>query len=174
MSASRGFETAHRRKRLTVFLTRYHWALFVGPKIESEGGLGVRYHAKERPKPGGGSDWFFEERESLLAPTSMLLVRVLVGKVVDGDRLVGILRNTPLRQGQPGWNCVAWVKEALETLKDDGKALGTKVLQWEIVRNEAMSYCQRKKDQHRFDGQGNFDIKKAPTYDLIQRKEVIA
>jgi hypothetical protein len=90
-------------------------------------------------------EWFFEEREIPLAPTSMLLVRIMVGKVADGNRLVDILRKTPIRQGQPGWNCVLWVKEALQALKASGKALGTNVVEWEWVRNEAMSYCQQKK-----------------------------
>ena len=85
---------------------RYHWALTVGPKVEEEGGIGVRYHAKERPKLGEGSERRFEERESPLAPTSMLLVRVMVGKVADGNQLVESLRSTPIRQAQPGWNCV--------------------------------------------------------------------
>ncbi|KGO75059.1 hypothetical protein PITC_047420 [Penicillium italicum] len=151
----------------------YHWALIVGPKVEAEDGMGVRYHAKERLELAGGSKWFFEERECPLAPTSMLLVRIMVGKVADGNRLVEILRNTPIRQGQPGWNCVIWVKEALEMLKVDPKALGTSVVEWEKVRSGAMDYCQRKKDQHRFDGQGNFDMKKVPAYDLIERKEII-
>jgi len=151
----------------------YHWALIVGPKVEAEGGIGVRYHAKERPKLGGGSEWFFEERECPLAPTSMLLVRIMVGKVVDSNRLIETLRNTPIRQGQPGWNCVSWVQEGLEMLKADTKALGTSVIEWDKVRNEAMGYCQQKKDQHRFDGQGNFDMRKVPTYDLMERKEII-
>ena len=135
--------------------------------------MGYRYHAKERLELAGGSKWVFEERECPLAPTSMLLIRIIVGKVADGHRLVEILRNTPIRQGQPGWNCVFWVKEALELLKVDPKALGTNVVEWERVRTQAMNYCQRKKDLHRFDGQGNFDMKKVPTYDLIQQKEII-
>ena len=105
-----------------------------------------------RRKPG--SEWFLEERECPLAPTSMLLVRIMVGKVVDGNRLVEILRNTPIRQGQPGWNCVFWVR----------KALGMSVAEWEKVRNEAMVYCQRKRNQHRLDGQGKFVMRKVPTY----------
>lgn len=152
---------------------RYHWALIIGPKVEAEDGMGVRYHAKERPKLGGGSEWFFEERECPLAPTSMLLVRIMVGKVADGNHLVKILRDTPIRQGQLGWNCVYWVKEALETLKANPKALGTSIIKWEKVRSEAMDYYQRKKDQHRFDGQGNFNMRKVPTYDLMERKEII-
>lgn len=147
--------------------------MIVGPKVEAEGGIGVRYHAKERPKLGGGSEWFFEERECPLAPTSMLLVRIMVGKVVDSNRLIQTLRNTPIRQGQPGWNCVSWVQEGLEMLKADTKALGTSVIEWDKVRSEAMGYCQQKKDQHRFDGQGNFDMRKVPTYDLMERKEII-
>lgn len=66
-----------------------------------------------------------------------------------------------------------WVKEVLEGLEADGKAMGTSVLEWERVRDEAMKYCQRKKDQHRFDGQGSYDSSKAPTYDLIEGKETI-
>ena len=69
----------------------------MGPKFEPEYGTGVRYHAKERMEAGGGSQWFFEERECRLAPTNMLLIRIMVGKVADGSRLVEILRNTPIR-----------------------------------------------------------------------------
>jgi len=36
-----------------------------------------------------------------------------------------------------------------------------------------MEYCQKKKDQHRFDALGDFDTGKAPTYDLIEGKEAI-
>lgn len=146
----------------------------IGPKFEAEDAMGVRYHAKERPNfIGGGSEWFFEERECQRVPTSMLLVRIIVGKVTDKNRLVEILRKTPIRQGQPGWSCVSWVKEALKALEVDRKVLGMSVIGWDKVRNEAMGYCQRKKDQHSFDGQGNFDMAKVPTYDLIEQKEII-
>jgi len=78
----------------------------IGPKVEKEGFTGVRYHAINKlDSSGGGSEWFFEERESSLTPTNMLLVRIMVGKVTDKNRLVDILRKTPIRQGQPGWNC---------------------------------------------------------------------
>ncbi|KAF2137375.1 uncharacterized protein K452DRAFT_291630 [Aplosporella prunicola CBS 121167] len=131
----------------------------------------MRYHAKERLQQGGGSEWVFEERDTPLTPTSMLLVRVLIGKVEKRDRLLEVMQKTPIRQGQPGWNCVGWVKEVLETLAADKKALGTSVTDWGKVRNAAMGYVQSKKDQHRFDGQGNFDMGKIPTYDLIENKE---
>lgn len=150
---------------------RYHWALTVGPKVEEEGGIGVRYHAKERPKLGEGSERRFEERESPLAPTSMLLVRVMVGKVADGNQLSKVCAvRLSGRLNQDG--IVSWVKEALEKLKADTKALGTSVIEWGRVRSEAMGYCQRKKAQNRFDGQGNFYMSKVPTFDLMERKEI--
>ncbi|KAL6228699.1 hypothetical protein BDW75DRAFT_250907 [Aspergillus navahoensis] len=150
----------------------YHWALIIGPKNEAQGKTGVRYHAREIQKVDGGSAWFFEERECLLTPTSMLRVRVMVSKVADGNRLAQILRKIPIRQNLQGWNCVAWVKEALESLNADGTALCTTV-DWETVRTETMEYCQKKTDQNRFDGQGSFDLTKAPTYDSVKRKEII-
>ncbi|KAL3412674.1 hypothetical protein V8F44DRAFT_632632 [Aspergillus fumigatus] len=119
----------------------YHWALIVGLKVEAEDSISIRYHTKERLKLGGGSEWFFEDNRNYL---------------------VEILRNTPIHQGQLGWNCVFWVKKALETLKVNPKALGTSIIKWEKVRSA-----------HRFDGQGNFNMRKVPTYDLIKRKEII-
>jgi hypothetical protein len=102
--------------------------LIIGLKVKAEDGIGVYYHAKERSKLGGGSEWFFEERKCPLAPTSMLLVRIIVRKVADRNHLVKILRDTPIRQGQLGWNYVYWVKEALETLKANPKALGISII----------------------------------------------
>jgi hypothetical protein len=133
----------------------------------------MRYHAKERITGPNASAWLFEERETTLSATSMLLVRVMIAKVEKKDRFVSIVRSTPIRQGVVGWNCVGWVQEALQNLEADGKALGTSVTDWTKVRDAAMEYCQRKKDEHRFDGQGHYDMTKAPTYDLVERKERI-
>jgi len=133
----------------------------------------MRYHAKERSKQGGGSEWYFEERDCPLAPMNMLLVRIMVAKVEDNSRLISILRSTPIRQGERGWNCVWWFEEALEKLERDGKALGTSVTEWGKVRDGMMTYCQRKKDEHCFDGKENFDMSKVPMYDLIEQKETV-
>ena len=135
--------------------------------------MGTRYHAKEFITGQGVSAWQFEERGTTLAATSMLLVRVMIAKVENKDRLNNIMRNTPVRQGVTGWNCVSWVQEALQSLEADKKVLGTGVTEWTKVRDAAMDYCQRKKDAHRFDGQGSYNMKKAATYDLVERKETI-
>jgi hypothetical protein len=145
----------------------------VGPKDEAKGGIGMRYHAKERITGPNASAWLFEEKETSLSATSMLLVRVMIAKVEKKDRLISTLRDTPIKQDVAGWNCVGWVKEALQNLEMDGKALGTAVTDWTKVRNAVMEYCQQQKDKHRFDGQGNYDMTKVPTYDLIEGREVI-
>jgi len=100
----------------------------------------------------------------------MLLIRIMIGKTERKDRLICTLRGLPVMQGRQGWNCVSWVKEALETLQADGAVLGTSILVWGKVRDAAMDYCQKKKERHRFDGKGNFDMSKAATYDLLERK----
>jgi hypothetical protein len=117
--------------------------------------------------------WIYEEKTVPLLATNMLLVRVMIGKVVDMERLERALRSVPIVQNNPEWNCVIWVRNALEALHVDGKALGTCEIHWTTVRDTAMKYCQDKKDQHRFDGKGDFNMRKAPTYDLLERREVI-
>jgi hypothetical protein len=114
----------------------------VGPKSDKIDDEGVRFHARERMKQDGNSEWEFEE-----APTTMLPAQ--------------------------GWNCVGWIKKALSELQTSTDVIGTSVVEWEAVRNAARSYCQKKKDQHRFDGKGSFDTSRVPTFDLIQGTETI-
>jgi len=145
----------------------------VGPKDEENNDQGKRYHAKEQLGANGRSEWRFEERDIFMALTNMLLVRILIAKVTNMDRLINIVRSIPVQQGVAGWNCVSWVCEALVALEADGKALGTSVVEWTKVRDAAMNFCQRKKDEHRFDGESNFDTSKAPTFDLIENRETV-
>lgn len=102
-----------------------------------------------------------------------MLVRICIGKIEKNDRVRAILRGTPIRDNVDGWNCVYWVIEALRSLKADGKSMGTSELEWDKVRNAAMAYVQKKKDQHRFDGKASFDMGKAATFDLLEGKETV-
>ena len=145
----------------------------MGPKKEFEDRRGMRYHAKERISARGKSEWFFEGEDVSLRATNMLLVRITIAKVLDNQRLKGILRQIPIKQGEPGWNCVIWVKEALEALRADEKALGTGDIGWQKVRDTAMGYIQQKKDEHRFDGRANFDLDRPATYSLLEMEETI-
>ena len=67
--------------------------MLIGPKTEAEGGMGTRYHAKERLTQTEETEWYYEERDASLTPTSMLL------------------RNNPIREGDSGWNYVMWIKK---------------------------------------------------------------
>lgn len=131
-------------------------------------------HAREYPSPTG-STWVYEHRDITMNPTAMILVRVVVGKITDMNQLVTILESVPVRGNVLGWNCVEWVKEALQLLGEDKTALGTKVTDWNTVRDAAMEYAERKAAEHRFDGTvSTFDTRKVPTYDLLTRREIQA
>jgi hypothetical protein len=149
----------------------------VGPKEDQKEGQaavrGVRYHARERMNPGGNSVWQFEEIEAIMLPTQMILVRIVLAKVLNTDKLAQLLRQIPIRQGEEGWNCVSWVEEALLHVENSKGIVGTSVVDWKIVRDTAMSYCQRKRDEHRFDGSVEFRRDRVPTFDLTQKKETI-
>ena len=133
----------------------------------------MRYHAKNALAAGGATPWVYEARDCTLEATSMQLVRILIGKVEKKDRLESVMSSVPIVQDDEEWNCVIWVKEAMARLKADGKAMGTSQLEWQTVRDAAMSYVQQKKDQHRFDGRGNFNTSSPATYDLLDGKETI-
>lgn len=147
--------------------------MIIGPKNETIDGRGWRFHAKEGLRPDGTMGWMFEEKEIPLIATQMLLVRICVGKVENIDRVKAILRSVPIRDNEEGWNCVYWVIEALKLLSDDGKAMGTSHLIWKDVRDASMTYVQKKRDEHRFDGLGSFDMSKAATFNLLERKETV-
>jgi hypothetical protein len=145
----------------------------VEPKSDKPEDEGVRYHARERMKQDGNSEWEFEEAPTTMLPARMIMIRILIAKIESRDKLAQILRQIPIRQGQQGWNCVGWIKEALSELKNSTNVIGTSVVEWDAVRNAAVSYCQSKKDQPRFDGKGSFDTSRVPTFDLIQGTETI-
>lgn len=121
----------------------------------------------------GESKWSYQELDIPLTAINMLLVRITVAKILE--RVREILQSVPLRPDEKGWNCVGWVKEALEMLGEDDKALGTRAILWETVRDTAPSYCDGKKEAHRFDGKAQppVDTTWAPTFSLTSGKEVI-
>lgn len=153
---------------------RYHWALMVGPKSETVQSQASRFHAKEYISfvgnpPTQRAVWEYEERDTTVLPTSMQLVRVLIGKVKDMNRLKSIFRNIPVRPEVQGWNCVGWVKEGVETALQDKNTLGVpKTLSWDLIRDAAMWYVAQKKAAHRFDGQGDYDQDKAAPWDMLE------
>ncbi|KAI5923093.1 hypothetical protein F4810DRAFT_720503 [Camillea tinctor] len=157
---------------------KYHWAFIIGPKVEPrEGGQGVRFHAMESLTSGGESSephsmWAYDESTIALRATKMLLARVVIAKIKDVDRLKSVFQSTPIRPEVPGWNCVGWVEEAFRKAMEDGDALGRAADSWKAVRDAAMWYVEKKKSEHRFDGQRQYDQSKAATWDIFQGKEI--
>ena len=108
-----------------------------------------------------------------MAPTYMLLVRIVVAKIKDQHRLQSILKDIPLQPEVDGWNCVCWVQEALNRVCKDRDAIGSCVQNWESVRDTAMWYVAKKRAEHRFDGSATYDHNKPPTWDMLEGKEVL-
>ena len=153
----------------------YHWAIIVGPKNEVEGGQGMRYHVRQRMNPSspGQHVWQYEALDIPLRQTSMLLARIMIGKVVDGSRLARVLEQVPLVQKEPRWTCRIWVPDAIAALEADGKCLGTRITEWQKVEQKSNAYVARKREQRRYDGSGTWEPGTVPTYDLLEEKEVI-
>jgi hypothetical protein len=131
--------------RANPFLNSYHWALLVGPKTERADDRGKRYHAREKIDANGRSEWTYEERDVGMIPSNMQLVRVLVAKIENYGRFERILQSIQIQGEVADWNCVEWVREALEMLESDGKALGTSVVDWKTVRDACMEYVQKRR-----------------------------
>ncbi|KAK8107037.1 uncharacterized protein PG998_009050 [Apiospora kogelbergensis] len=149
---------------------KYHWALIVGPKRESNASRGHRFHAMEKLSsvgslPKAQSVWQYESLEIPMAPKSMLLVRIVVGKVKNMSRLRAILDATPVRP--------EWVREALQAAIRDGRALGASAGDWKSVRDTTMRFVERKKAAHRFDGSRSYDSTKAATWDMLTKTELV-
>ena len=105
----------------------------------------------------------------------MLLVRVMIGKVVDPEGLRSVMHSIEVKNNDPAWNCVIWIEDALAKLAG-GKTIGTSQLNWRTVRDSAMKYVEEKKTQHGFDGKapkGQFNTSNAATFDLLTGKEMI-
>ena len=110
----------------------------------------MRYHAMNRT-----DGWHFEERSTSLEATDMLLVRVMIGKVVDREGLRRIMQSIQVKTNDSAWNCVVWVKDGLVKLAES-KVMGISQLDWKIVRDAAREqkpsdiyqprsiYCTRK------------------------------
>ncbi|KAM0554007.1 hypothetical protein ACHAPJ_007082 [Fusarium lateritium] len=154
----------------------YHWALIVGPRKESKNSQGKRFHIKKTLKltgnpPSAETCWTFEEIDISMAATSMILTRVLIGKVKDLGRLRLAFQRTPLQEEAKAWNWVNWVEEAYDEAIRDGGALSSFVTDWRSIRDTAMLYVVTKKSGHRFDGTVAHDFTKVPTWNMLRGVE---
>jgi len=143
----------------------------VGPKVEATDREveGTRYQVKNHVLEG----WVYEEiplRD--VRNTTGLLVRILIGKIEDESRFADILRNIPIVQQDPNWRCRTWVAHVLAALKEDGKAVGTSVLDWDRIEPVARQYAGDKTRAGRFRDALQAS-KPKPTYDMLGNRETV-
>lgn len=156
---------------------RYHWALLVGPKNESDDSQGHRFHIRDRITKVNNQaviKWEYDGAATKMSATTKLLIRVVIGKVKDQPRLEAILKSVPMQPNKKDWNCVEWVKEAHTKLIADGKTLGTCIKDWDQIRDQAMAYVTDKKAKGRWTAGSDFDPFKAPTLNLLNGAELAA
>lgn len=145
----------------------------IGPKLIEPDFRGIRIHITPAHPRLGLNHWDYEEVGCNMHGNGRELVRFAIAKVKSCERLLDILREVSIVQGDPDWNCVFWVRDALDAVWKDSRAAGVPTVGWETYRGAAMRYCQRKIDNHRFDGEGEFNMSDVPTYDVLQDKEII-
>ncbi|OTA99833.1 hypothetical protein M426DRAFT_16064 [Hypoxylon sp. CI-4A] len=150
---------------------RYHWSFLVGPKIE-EGVCvpGMRYHVKDPLRQG----WKYEAcKVKDIRCTVNLLARIVIAKIEDEERLIEIFKSTPVNGDDKEFNCRTWVKDAVNRLADDGKAVGTAVLDWDELEKRSREYVVEKHKGGRYD-EGQDMTQPKPTWDLLENKELIS
>jgi hypothetical protein len=74
---------SQRNSLIDVMMTQILLGTSSRPQRRDREGVSMRYHAKERITGPNASAWLFEERETTLSATSMLLVQVMIAKAED-------------------------------------------------------------------------------------------
>ncbi|OCK80831.1 hypothetical protein K432DRAFT_296845, partial [Lepidopterella palustris CBS 459.81] len=110
----------------------------------------------------------YEARDIPLAPTSMLLARVTIGKVANGAQLAATLAAVPLVQDNRAWTSRIWVRNAIAPLEADRRGLGTRVANWKRFERISNAYVATKRQQRRYDGLGKWKAGTVPTCDLLE------
>ncbi|KAE9972322.1 hypothetical protein BLS_004073 [Venturia inaequalis] len=149
---------------------RYHWGFLIGPKEEkSINTPGVRCHVKNHPLTG----WTYEEKDvNDVQSTNTLLARIVIAKVEREQRLIELLRNVPVVNGDPNWRCRTWIAQALAEIAKDGNCVGSSQLNWETIEEFARQYVAQKTASGRYTKADDM-LKPKPTYDLIKGKESV-
>lgn len=121
---------------------RYHWALLAIPST-SNSSQATRFHARDYFTGPSQTHWIYEEIHVSARVTPKLLSKTYIGDVVDNERLYEVLRDTPIRQQEWGWNCVDWVSEAVGLVWDAELLEGGRLDGLESLKGEALRAADR-------------------------------
>ena len=116
---------------------RYHWALLA---IPDNNGQATRFHARDFFTSLDETHWLYEEIHVDPKGTPKLLAKTLIGDINDWDRLLEILRDVPIDQVTPCWNCVLWIRDALRAVGEDRGVVSGRsgVGSWSALRKLAL------------------------------------
>lgn len=120
-------------------IDRHHWALLTLPNDTQA--KATRFHARDFYTSPEETHWIYEELHVSAAGTPKLLSQIFIGDIVDEERFVEIVRDVRVRQ-EEGWNCVAWVEEAVRGVRGqdvlgDGDGDENEEV-WEVVKARAL------------------------------------
>jgi hypothetical protein len=119
-------------------LDHYHWALLaISSKDKSLQPIATRFHARDYYINPSQTHWIYEEIHVSSRGTPKLLSQTYIGDVVETERLFEILRDAPVKQ-EMGWNCVSWVRGAMEMVWADEVLEGGKRDAWEGLEWKAL------------------------------------
>lgn len=124
---------------LTNKYSRYHWAFLLVPTDQTPTSQALRINARNYHNSLDTTAWYYEEIKVPVGDTPKLLSQKQIGDIINLDEALETLRDTPLRQGDPDWNCVTWIQDALDMLKAEYG--GTKFeadIDWAALREEVM------------------------------------
>ncbi|KUI67191.1 hypothetical protein VM1G_11455 [Cytospora mali] len=153
----------------------YHWALIVGPKIENGAAHGQRHHVKNQMVGG----WTFVSNRLVdVRVTVQLLARIAIAKIENEERVIEAIQKVPVDpvewEGQscgrePRWTCRVWLLAALKMIKNDGKTLGTNVLDdIEGVIEATKAFVAKQMANRRYD---SFAMEPKPVLDMMTGEE---
>ena len=155
----------------------YDYALLVCPK--KLGFTADKFYVKNAVKIINGAvshTWAYEAAkiEDLLQEHH-LLARIVIAKVLEIQRVDGVLRRVPLYPAQRNGDedgsevatCVTWVHLALAKLRDAGVV--SHLQPWDAIRGRAVFYVEQKKMTGRWDEESaKPPMPSVPTLDLLQ------
>jgi len=102
---------------------RYHWALLSVPNDPTPTSQALRLHARDYFSGPSQTTWYYEELRVPIGKTPKLLSMTPIGEILDMEKFLEIVRDVPVVQGDGEWNCIIWIRQALEGLREDGEAL---------------------------------------------------
>ena len=158
-----------------IYCDSYHWALVIGPPTGSRTDPGTRYDVHKRTT-GDTSRWVYEETHVQDPPAKLVLVRVAIVKILDVAKVETIFRSTPLRDDDPTWRCLHWVRDAVKALLRDGTSVRGYIHEgdWEDIEATTRRFVRRKRDQGRLRDSRESGLPiKIPTWNFWERREVL-